>query len=213
MAAGDQNSFYVCFYLKDGTPVGHILSPENDFPADIESADKKAAEDVASEQSADKNAAPGTLRSDGSPFAARFSEFVSAMLGYIEFVPPIIGVGTMVSQGLLLSALRKFLEANSSRTEKSKTREIFEVPREFYLEFKRLQDTHSAAIDISHDVPRMLTVGLVSTYEYHLSRLMKEIARARPESIFAKNQTISIQDVLAASSLDAVKDTVLNERN
>jgi hypothetical protein len=55
----------------------------------------------------------------------------------------------------------------------------------------------------------MLTVGLVSAFEYHLGLLMQQIGLVRPEAIFDREKTLPVRDLLHASSIDDLKKAIL----
>lgn len=88
----DDDTFYVCLYLKDGRPIGHRLSLSANFPDKLNDPGRDDA---------------ATSR-EVSNFRVASKEFVDAMMGYLEYVPLILTLTpfvshTMVSRPLCVS--------------------------------------------------------------------------------------------------------------
>lgn len=190
----EPNHFFVCIYLKDGRKVGHSVSLERNFPETINDTRKAEGPEQAKERE------PG--------FSSSFSDFVRSIFGFIEFVPLILAFTPAFSQ-IMMEGFEQFLVQKSIGKTQDANRIIYELGAVHFGEFRRLAESFSSATRTSRDIPRMLTVGLVSAFEYHLGQLMHQIAVVRPEAVFDRDKTLSVRDIIAASSIDDVKKMVL----
>jgi len=53
-----------------------------------------------------------------------------------------------------------------------------------------------AASSTVRSLPRLLTVGLVTSLEYHLNLIMREIAVRNPEAIFGRDRTLPVYEIV-----------------
>jgi hypothetical protein len=188
-------AYYMCVYLRDGKPIGHEGKPKNDFPASLEDAGKKPAE-------------PKILPSGMEVIS---DQFISAMMGYLEYVPLILSMAPNVSFRMVVHSLQKFLEENCVSCERTPERVVYKFNLDQYPNVKRFQENMDAARSTSLALPRLLTVGLVTTLEYHLNLTMKEIASKFPERIFEREKTISVSKAVKFSSMQELKDELVND--
>lgn len=157
----DDDTFYVCLYLKDGRPIGHRLSLSANFPDKLNDPGRDDA---------------ATSR-EVSNFRVASKEFVDAMMGYLEYVPLILTLTPFVSHTMVTTALREFLEKQCVSCNKSGNRTIYKLQRDDFSAFLRFDENLSAAASTRRSLPRLLTVGLVTSLAYHLSLLMKEVPK------------------------------------
>jgi hypothetical protein len=112
---------------------------------------------------------------------------------------------------MVIGSLQKFLEKSCVSCDRAPERIIYKFGLEQYSDIKRFQENMIAARSTSRALPRLLTVGLVTSLEYHLNLVMKEIASKFPERIFEKEKTIPISKVVKFGSIDELKDAVIND--
>jgi hypothetical protein len=117
----------------------------------------------------------------------------------------------MISQQMVTHSLQQFLEANCSACDRAETRIIYEFPKQKFASLRRFQENLEAATLTSRSLPRLLTVGLVASLEYHLNLIMKEIAARNPEAIFGRDKTLPVREAVKFESMEELKEYVIND--
>jgi hypothetical protein len=186
--------FYVCLYLKDGRAVGHRVNFQGTFPA---TADDPTPDTTSS------------TKTEVSRFRAASNEFIDTMMGYLEYVPLILTLTPFVSHTMVANALREFLDKQCASCDRSNDRIIYKLSRHDFGAYRRFDENLSAAASTSRSLPRLLTVGLVTSLEYHLTFLMKEVAKKFPREIFGKDKVVAARDIVKFNSMDDLKEFVI----
>ncbi len=190
----DQNkSFYVCLYVKDGMPIGHRMGFSKTFPASNDPEPDAAVSQATS----------------SSNFPAISKEFIDAMMGYLEYVPIILYLAPIISHTLVASSLHEFLDRQCLSADKAVDRTIYELRSADLVAFRRFDENLSAAGSTSRSLPRLLTVGLVTSLEYQLTQLMKEVAKCFPQESFGKEKAIAARDVVNFASMEELKEFII----
>lgn len=186
-------AFYVCVYLKDGTRIGHAMGVEPNFPKKMEEEDGTVSQ----------------LKRSG--LLDIWHELAATLMGYLEYVPMILEMAPIISHRMVTHSFETFLERNCLECVREETRTIYAFELEKASAINRFHENLSAASSTSRSLPRLLTVGLVTSLEYHVALIMKEIAAHYPEAIFGKDKTLLVKDVLRFTSMEEVREHVLNE--
>jgi len=189
------NAYYMCTYLRDGEPIAHRGSTRDDFPASPGDTDEK-------------NQKGSVSRSQMKDIS---DQFMSAMMGYLEYVPLILVMAPNLSHRMVTHSLQKFLEKNCVSAERTPDRIVYKFNLDQYPEIRRFQENMTAAMSTSFVLRRLLTVGLVTTLEFHLNLLMKEIASTFPERIFEKDKTIPVSKAVKFGSIDELRESVIDD--
>ena len=95
------------------------------------------------------------------------------MMGYLEYVPLILTLTPFVSHTMVTTALIGFLDKQCVSADKSDHHIIYKFKSDDFAAFRRFDENLSAAASTSRNLPRLLTVGLVTSLEYLLTLLMK----------------------------------------
>lgn len=188
-------NFYICVYLHQGEPIGHMGRFDNLFPDTME---KGLAEDKI----------PKVKRSGMKEIS---EQFVSTAMGCLDFVPIIMSLAPAVSHRMVQEALQKFLEKSWLSSERSPDKIVYRFNLDSAATVKRFEENLAAAVSTSRALPRMLIVGLVTALEYNLSLIMKEVSAKYPESVFGKDKTIPVQDAIGFNSIEELKEAVVND--
>jgi hypothetical protein len=131
------------------------------------------------------------------------------MMGYLEYVPLILTLTPFVSHTKVTTALIGFLDKQCVSADKSDYHIIYKFKSDDFAAFRRFDENLSAAASTSRNLPRLLTVGLVTSLEYLLTLLMKEVAKQFSHQIFSKEKVIAARDVMKFSSIDELKEFVV----
>ncbi len=146
----DQNieAFYICVYLKNGTPIGHRGGFNTEFPASLH--DKLQETDPT----------PKLKRSGMKDIS---KNFINTMMGYLEYVPLILQLAPNVSHKMVSESLQAFLEKKCVSCNRNDDRIIYKFNPHDFPSIRRFEENLSAAASTSRSLPRLLTVGLVSS--------------------------------------------------
>lgn len=196
MSGEPAESFYICVYLKNGEPVGHRGSHDRKFPDNLHT---------------DEDSEKPNPKIKRSGFDDISGQFISAMMGYLEYVPLILNLAPMISQQMVTHSLQTFLEANCKSRDRTETRIIYEFGKQNFAAIRRFQENLDAAASTSRSLPRLLTVGLVASLEYHLNLIMKEIAARNPEAIFGRDKMLPVREAVKFDSMEELKEFVIND--
>ncbi|TIO17999.1 MAG: hypothetical protein E5X86_09695 [Mesorhizobium sp.] len=193
-----EEPFFVCVYKKDGMPIGQIVSPENEFPESFEEIKVKSSDGDNIEEKA-------------SEFEKIFESYCNSILSYIDMLPFIASISPMVGDAIRSVGLINFLKEKSGKTIETEGRDIFEVPSRFYSDFKEIADSANKASAVGRQIPKMMIIGIVSTYEHHLARLIRKILSSNPDRLTSSDKQVSIKDVFDAKGIDEFKEIVLDK--
>ncbi len=188
----NSESFYVCFYKdKDGNRIGHAASPKNDFPEKV----------------------PTTIdlhQTEITPISELFNNFCKSMLGYIDMLPAIAAMGSVISKGIRESKLTGFCQSKARRQQIEKERDIYELDLSKYTEFRSIDLRADAAQFIGKQVPKMLLIGIVSGLDHHISQLVRYIINKYPNMVFDADKSVSIKDIFRSNSLGEFKEYMID---
>lgn len=185
--------YYLCVYLRNGKPFAHQTRSDKSFPENLEVAEKEAE----------------SVDADASKMSAIFEQFINTMMGYLEYVPLILTLMPVVSHHMVTAALQNFFEKSSVEIEKFDNRIIYTFRREQMPAIERFEQNLAAASSTSRALPRLLTVGLVTSLEYQVNLIMREIAARFPDAIFGKDKTVAVRDLVKFDSINDLKEFVV----
>lgn len=192
--------FYVRLHKKDGRYSGHRLEFENFF------REKHEENEEEPEKAEDSSA-----QSDHAEIKRIHAEFAQSMFGYIDVLPLIATLAPSMVHGIQQRHIANFLEENCSEKTEKEENEDFVVPIEKYGEFGNIVETSFTTELVAKQVPKMLTIGVVSSLEHLMALLFKEILKAKPYLIENSDKTISIRDVFSAGGTEEFKQQAIEQ--
>ena len=187
----DDQSIYVCLYKDNGLLVAHAVSSVNDFSETIEE---------------EKTQLPPDSR---STFSGCFERFVDDLIGFFEFASLIAGFSASMPSQMSDSVHRRFIQQHGTPILVEKNREIYRLPAHVDFQIRDTSHVISSIVTSGRIVRRMLFVGLVSTYELYLRRLIRIIVSKSPH-LLGKDKTISVADIFSYQSLEDVKTAMVD---
>ncbi|MER8994740.1 hypothetical protein [Mesorhizobium sp. M0678] len=189
----NSQSFYICLYRgENGKNLGHALSNSADFP-------EKISKNVTIDQV-----------NVGTNFGTIFDLFCESMLGYMDILPFIAIIGSVITDGIQNAELTEFCESNSVNTIRRDQSDIFEIGVNNYSEYRSIEVRRKSAQLVSKQVPKMLLIGIVGSLDHYLAQIMKEILKKFPAMISDSDKTISVRDIFKSGSLEEFKDFLLD---
>ncbi len=196
MTAQSFEAFYVCVYFEKGEAIGHRGGFDSNFPDTLDGSE------------ANKEQIPKIKRSGMRDIS---KNFISSMMGYLEYVPIILTLTPTVSHRMVSQSLQTFLESKCSSCERGEDRVIYQFDLHDAPAIRRFEENLSAATSTSRSLPRLLTVGLVTSLEYHINLVMKELAATNPNSVFSKEKSIPVREAVNYSSIEELRETLIND--
>ncbi|RWO87101.1 hypothetical protein [Mesorhizobium sp.] len=188
--------FHVCIFKKDGQLLGHKLAFDSAFEKSIEEQQAKDSE----EKSVNDN-----------KYKEVFELFCNSMMGYIDILPFISAVTPSITKEIQLDNITKFLRENSNGSIEEESRIIFDVGIEHYGSFLNIQSVAQTSYEVGRQIPKMLMIGIVSSYEHHISLLIRQILKSNPQRLENSEKTMTVKEVFEAGDLDSFKEVILDK--
>lgn len=143
-------------------------------------------------------------------FERAFSAFTTSIIGYIELLP-VAAVAYPVMSKDLLGEAKAFLENNCTSSVKSENKEVFNLSMAHYPQFRMVANAVMAVEHVGNQVPKMLLMGVISSFEYHISELIRCILAIRPQIVESSSKQLSLPEILQASSFDELRSRLTDE--
>jgi len=193
----NSENFYVRL-LKEGKKyVGHQISFDTNF-------NEKPDENI------DKGEETKELPKDVE-FYKIHNEFSHSMFGYIDILPIIATFAPLITHGIQQRHIARFLNENCVEKNKTEKCAVFSIPINKYSKFNEILEAQKTSHHVSKQVPKMLTIGVVSSLEYHMVLLMREILKMKPHVIENSEKTITIREVFAAGGPEKFKERAIEK--
>ncbi|MFC5757210.1 hypothetical protein [Rhizobium sp. GCM10022189] len=146
-----------------------------------------------------------------SLFATRFADFTDTMKGYIEFLRFFAGLGSFISESIAREALLNFLKTNGTAVSEKENLRIFRLPVERKADLLQIRDILKSSKIVGREIPQMLIMGIVSSYEHQLSLFARVIIELNPRIIVSKEKTVSLLEILEADSIESAKQRFIDK--
>lgn len=194
-----EQTFFVCVYLdSDKRPIGHSVSQDNNFDEEMET-----------EESSELAEAEDTGKT--SSFSEIFKRFKDSMFAYIDILPMMAGAAPFATWIIRSKNLIDLLNGECIAKNEEDNRIVYELKEEFYFTFKELNETANSLSIIGKQVPKMLIIGIVSSYEYYSSVLIREIYKSNAGMIEGSDKSVSVKDVFLSKNIDEFKDLLIDK--
>ncbi|WP_156466480.1 hypothetical protein [Rhizobium sp. Leaf306] len=194
---------FVCFYDDTEKGYGFSYSDKNDF-SDFDFDNGVLVEKIEKEI---ENIKTG----EKSLMATRFVNFADTMKGYIEFLRLFASLGSFISDNIGREALIDFLKKNGSIVGEKPNQKIFRISAQKKQELLKIREILKSSKIVGKEIPQMLLMGLVSSYEHQMALLTKIIIEMNPKIIITKEKSIPLIDVISASSIEDIKNKFIEK--
>ncbi|MGJ7040166.1 hypothetical protein J2Y63_003429 [Shinella sp. BE166] len=199
MASVKEQNFFICVYLdSEKSPLGHSVSQSNDFPPEMESEAGPAKDD---DEHEDKI----------SSFSEIFQRFKDSMFAYIDILPVMAGAAPFATWMIRSKNLIDLLNSECVVKHEEENRIVYELKEEFYSTFKELNEAANSLSLIGKQVPKMLIIGIVSSYEYYSSILIREIYKSNAGMIEGSDKSVSIKDIFLSKNIEEFKELLIDK--
>ena len=158
-----------------------------------------------------RSANKATLASSSFEEVLRLFEHNMAI--YMDFVPTTLNLMPSLSEQIATLRLDSFLRNKAARRpEMGDGRlEVYELDVGSFSEYKMCEDQMGYAASGVKHIPQIMIIGLVSTYDYFLSRLLDVILRHKPEIIFTSEKSIKFSDLVGYNSIEEARNTIISK--
>lgn len=140
-----------------------------------------------------------------------FVEFTNSMLSYVDFLPVIASFGPAISAQVARTTMNKFLSENSIEVSQEEKFTTYKLLLGKQKSFNDVVETIKNAIDTGSDIPRMLLIGAVSSFENHMAMLARRLIEVYPSIIANKESSMSYKEIMEHDDMISVKSMILEK--
>jgi hypothetical protein len=88
---------------------------------------------------------------------------------------------------------------------------MYDVPIGHYGVFLNIQSVAQTSHEVGRQIPKMLMIGIVSSYEHHISLLIRQILKSQPQRLENSEKTMTVKEVFEAGDLESFKEVILDK--
>jgi hypothetical protein len=194
--------FYISLRKKDDSVVGYSASSEP--PAlGIEPTPPRTQEPAPASLSP-QIAAPLN-------FNEVFRTFISAMESYRRFITLTLAIGPRLSSAMASDQIQTFVKAKGIALPdlSSETTTVYQLDRTCYREYRVHQDEIKAIVGGARHLPEVATIGLVSTYDAFLGRLLQVVLNMHPEIVLTSDKAIKFSELSKFTSIEEARSSLI----
>lgn len=156
----NDDRFYVRLFKENGIYSGHSVDWEQLPKEDAKIQDLKAKRE---------------LKVEKVELDKLHKSFSNSMFGFIDFLPTIAAFAPVLKTSIEQQLIQDFLDENCTSKSESEFFDDFELHMEKYDRFNKVQSARESMNMIADQVPKMLTIGVVSNLEHHMNQLIRQI--------------------------------------
>lgn len=176
-------------------------------------ADKDSPEAEGSPNEKDIESEKNDIR---SPFPECFRDveraFSQAMLMYRNSVVETIKFAPLFAGIMLRTSAEAIATSRGTKREDLSMEEIdvYSLPSHAFGRVKRHTDRADALVEGAQHLPKISTIGIISSYDAILSDLLRVIFKQKPEIIFTSDREVKFSELLDLKTLEAVRDSIIS---
>ncbi|WEJ59601.1 hypothetical protein [Devosia sp. FJ2-5-3] len=198
--------FYVCMYKNASNPgkySAHAISSDGEFMDSVDEQREKT-EQI-------KEASEKKVSSEFSSFREVFSDFSSSMMGYLEMLPLVAAIGNSISNSVSNGAVKSFVSRHGDLHENNEYKEVYRIHSGHFPTYSNINSKRGNAVRLGKKVPPMLLLGVVSSFEYHFSTLLKCILSNRPEILNSKAIELTLEGISSFGDIESIKSYYISQ--
>ena len=196
-----RKTFFLGLFKEGGNITGHIVSPD---PAAFSQPHSLK------EQSTPKTKASTDTKSD---FSNVFRGFVTTMESYRKFIPLTLGLAPVLATSIADSLIGKFVQAKGQERPDLSGEKIlvYELDISCYREFSILDERVISSLEGTKHLPEIMVMGLISSYDALLTRLLKVVLNRHGEIFFTTKKSITFAELLKFDTMDDAKANLIDK--
>lgn len=201
MSQNIRNTFFVGVKIKNGRIIGHKASSD------------PAAFSTASSQKQAPEPTVITPPIEMSEFYKVFRGFVTTMDSYRKFTPMTISFAPFMVTAFAGKPVWDFAKSKGrERTDLSRDElSVYELDINCAREFNLLHEQFVSAIEGTKRLPEIMIIGLISSYDAFLTRLLKVVLNKQEEIFFTSEKSILFSELLKFDTLEDAKRSLIDK--
>lgn len=203
-----KTEFFLCLYKESGNHIGHSISVESEFPETLKAIPER---NERIRQNIEREEKVGTGEELKSPFERIFKQFSNSMLGYMEILPTVSSLIPSMSTLSTVKSIGGFAEKYGRSVESCEGYDLYVVEIGFMQQLVQLMQRLQTASMVGRQIPKMLIMGIVSSYEHNFSLLVREIFKKYPEKLENSKREFTIKDVFQSASIEEFREAILEK--
>lgn len=202
MQRTDSSTFFLSILEKDGRVSGHAYS---NYPLE--------ANEVSTPEGSDAIEDVTDSWQNAISFNDVFFSFISIVETYRRFLSLALTIAPQISQSVSVRTVQSF--AKSRGVERPDLKKdgvtVYEMSINLYPDFAHMNEQIIAANAGARELPNVMIIGLISSYDAFLSRLLKVIFTKYPDMVLTKGKEVPYADIFAFSSIDEVRSHLIDK--
>ncbi|WP_131193738.1 hypothetical protein [Lichenihabitans psoromatis] len=144
-------------------------------------------------------------------FSEILQDSVYAMNLYLRFSQRELANATVIGVNKSYKVIYRYVRENGSLREdlSSDKKSIYQLNMGKISQFKLLNEDFLLSISNIRHLPQVMIMGLISSYDHRLARMLKLIFNLKPEMIFTSDKEIKFSDLVAFKSIDEAKNSII----
>lgn len=170
-------------------------------------------EDSIPEQESQEDLVKPKQLSSESSFAGSFHDFINVMDMYMKFVPMILSAGPIIVSATATRRMKKFASVYGKKREDISRKNciIYELDMKHARRIREHAKELRAFVRGVEHIPEVMIVGLISSYDFMLSRLLTSVFTQKPEIVLTSNRKISYSELITYTSLDDARKAIIEK--
>jgi hypothetical protein len=146
-------------------------------------------------------------------FSSILRDFRNVIDMYLKFIPMILTAGPAIVSSVAKEKLSRMASLHGSIRHDISTQDcvIYELSTNHLTKLRDYVDELKAMTRGTQHIPEMMIVGLISSYDYLISRLLTVVFTTRPEIVMTNDKQISLDDLDLYKSIDELRRAIIEK--
>lgn len=207
--------FHIILRIDGDAVTGHAITTKEISKEYVESI-FLSTNDLSDGEKTDTSKAIENEASTGSPYPEDFlaveRSFTQAMSMCQNSVIEIIRVAPIISSVMQANNIQRVVKQHGKKNLKlsSSSVEVYSLPDHAAASVNRHSEQADALRDGAIHLPKISTIGIISSYDAILAELLRVIFTSKPELIFNSDREIKFSELLEYNSIDAVRENIIS---
>lgn len=139
-------------------------------------------------------------------FSQSMSMYRDSVVATVRLAPVISSI--MITQNIEEIAIKRGEKLEELCTD---DKEVYSLPIHTAPKIQEYANHANAALDGSEYLPKIATIGLISSYDAIISDLLRVIFQKKPEIIFTSDREIKFSDLNTFETINDVKESIISK--
>lgn len=192
--------FYVHLRIENGRIIEHRISAKPD--AELDSSDKNSDQETDDRSSSDEQHL-------SSGFRAISDSLYNSITFYKEIIPIIMATNPFTNPHIKETIVTSYLRNNGILIDEADDYKIYRMDIHHIQRFIRRHDILVASFRASRYIPRILLIGLISSVDAIMRKIIYEICMSVPQSVFSSDKKVPYSDIVSLGGIDELKNYII----